>query len=240
MWLAGVRPAAEAHFVRPMPDGRYMRSSRFFLALSASFVSVALARQAWLPRAPLATAVQTQQDACSQRAGPAPLISEDSIGFFDVHIGMDKLRKLCPSAHDTVIGLFEEDISGVVFHLHGLTAVFIYVDPFGSLWRVAGQSARLPDGLTLAARWGEVRRKYGPGIAHWQYGETVEFCRFPRLSLVLNLSERGDPGTTDNLRSIPDSTSIDHVLVWWQDQHLNSWGHNGTPLRPCASNPAGL
>jgi hypothetical protein len=164
-----------------------------------------------------------QQDICTETAGRDPLVTVDSIGILNVHRTIAELRRLCPSARDTVTEGEETLNPGIVFHLGSVTLIASQIigrsgDSLASalpanFWRVIGSRARLPLGLTLASRWSDLHAAYGPGVAHWEAGGVVvQFCRFPRFEFLLNYGS-GPGGAPDDLASIPGGVRIWEVWM---------------------------
>jgi hypothetical protein len=94
----------------------------------------------------------------------------------DLAKSLAALRRLCPTARDTVIAGQETLNPAVVFHLGTLRAIGIQYgdsltpDAPAEFWIVAGSGGRLPRGLSLDAKWRQRHRAYGQGVASWQEG----------------------------------------------------------------------
>jgi len=165
-------------------------------------------------------------DTCGRWLSTPVSITEDSVGPLNLHHNVGELRKLCPSARDTVIEGEESTNQAVAFHIDRTTAVAMQTlkeadAPLDAaapadLWLFAGVGAVLPEGISLGSRWGNLRAAYGRAGGSIMDQVAVGFCRYPRIQfdLQLTLPDSQLVGYTNNLSAIPDTAAIRRVWLY--------------------------
>lgn len=115
-------------------------------------------------------------------------ISEDCVGPVPLWLTLDQVQRRFHDTRDTVLGSEGgHPYAGVALSIGGLTLVATQhrsisdVTAAADQWLVAGDSGRLPEGLSLASTWSEFREAYGSAIGAADMRTTVMFCRFPRM-----------------------------------------------------------
>jgi hypothetical protein len=182
-------------------------------------------------------------DACVRDPANPVAITSDSIGPLDFHLTLDALRRRCPSARDTDVYGEENTNNAVLFGLGPVSAAGAQNIPGGTAlrldapadyWVVSGAAARLPGGLSLASRMGELRSTYGAGVARVAETATVEFCSLTYLQFRFNVPG-AEIGETGDLSFIPDGTPVQEVWVSsGPDRHAYSLcaGRTAAPAKP--------
>jgi len=162
------------------------------------------------------------EDSCTADPARRPLLTPDSIGILDIHQLVGYLRAKCPSARDTAWEGEETINHSLVFHFPNVTAVASQVigahgdaiNPAAAadFWMIRGSEARLPQGLSLASRWAELRAAYGRAVARWESGG-LQFCTYPWLQFFLRPHGPKRYEDTEDLSFIPDTAAIEEVWV---------------------------
>lgn len=186
----------------------------------------------------MSRAQQLATDPCADTSAPVPAISMDSIGGLDLHATLAELRRRCPSARDTEFSGIESINQAVVFHVRSLRVIatqlsnaVINPDEPAEIWWITGRSATLPLGVPLTAPWSLIRQTYGRGVASWNEGTIVTFCRFPGLELVIDRgSVEGALAPTDDLSFIAGATRLEEVRVISDTTLQLLWEHKGSRL----------
>ena len=157
-------------------------------------------------------------------AGQKPiLIAADSIGPIALDSSIRALRRQFPNARDQTFMVEENTAKGLEFPFPGLavTATPSYSDSLpAESWVVNGHGGILPQGVSMDATWGELRRHYGtPEVYGGEMGLYAHFPRLPVLALGINyaaipyhtVQALYDAPSAD---SIPDSARvIDRILI---------------------------
>jgi hypothetical protein len=163
-------------------------------------------------------------DLCRADSAVAPLISAESIGVLDLRKTVSQLRATCPSGVPTVVYGQENIDPAIEFRVGGVNVVAfqnraapdtLAPSEHFAFWTVHGSRARLPGGLTLASQFGRLRAAFGRGAAFQGPPVAVEFCSLPLIQFYLHgYAAPSEMRVTDDLSFIPDSASIDSVVVF--------------------------
>jgi hypothetical protein len=150
-------------------------------------------------------------------------VTEDSLNGLALDAPLSVFVHNCPPFTLTTRLTEENSYPAITFHLGALEVVASqYRDSIdltvpADLWELRGDSLILPGGLGLSARWRELRATYGRAIGDNEGppGDVlIMFCAMPRFGFALNTGGSQLPfGLTGQLSSIPDTASIEEVLI---------------------------
>ena len=164
-------------------------------------------------------AVGSTEQLCTSDSGPIA-VSSDSIDGLAVSANFRTLRRACPAAKDTVLEGSEGSVSpGLSFPYLGLRVVAVqYRKALAEgqrpdAWILEGRNARLPNGLSLTARWSDLRRTYGPAIGDQEGAVNVVFCRMPKLVFMLKMVATAG-GSVVDWSTIPDDTEVEQLRIY--------------------------
>lgn len=167
---------------------------------------------------------------CPHGSWDSLTVSEHGIDRFAFDSSIASMTRLCPAAHDSVLGGYEGEAVATAFRFPG-AALLAYHDSGAGyenrpsdLWVVTGDSVRLPGGLRLRSSWAAFRSAYGERVAvagdapnndtEWV---SFAFCSLPHLSFdfpILADSALADSGRGDiSPERVPPTPRIRSVAL---------------------------